>query len=144
MDSETAPFAGQDSDAGQQSAPPHFFISRAGASAADVAISSTVRDILVAAGYRVVLQQFDFKNHNFMERMDSALASGAKAIAILSEDYLASEYCSAEWYHPLVGDPLNKLGRLIVLRVAEAAIHASEWRMVPVAVRCRGCPPARA
>jgi hypothetical protein len=80
-----------------------------------------VRDILVAADYRVVLQQFDFKNHNFMERMDSALASGAQVIAILSNDYLASEYCTAEWYHPLIGDPLNKLGRLIVLRVAECA-----------------------
>ncbi len=116
MDSETAPVSGQASEP-----PPDFFISRAGASAADVAISSAVRDILVAADYRVVLQQFDFKNHNFMERMDSALASGAKVIAILSNDYLASEYCTAEWYHPLIGDPLNKLGRLIVLRVAECA-----------------------
>jgi tetratricopeptide (TPR) repeat protein len=116
MDSETAPVSGQASEP-----PPDFFISRAGASAADVAISGVVRDILFEAGYRVVLQQFDFKNHNFMERMDSALASGAKVIAILSNDYLASEYCTAEWYHPLIGDPLNKLGRLIVLRVAECA-----------------------
>lgn len=95
---------------------PDFFISRAGA---DTMIASAVGAILEEAGYRVVLQQRDFANHNFMERMHRALESGARVLALLSDDYLASDHCSAEWLNAIAQDPLNRNGRLIVLRVAE-------------------------
>lgn len=99
-------------------APPDFFISRTGK---DSAIANEVRDILVKAGKSVVLQDFDFKNRNFMQMMDASLASGARIIALLSQDYLNSDRCAAEWYHPLCDDPLNKRARLIVFRVSECA-----------------------
>ena len=54
-----------------------------------------------------------------MERMHAALESGARVIALLSNDYLASDHCAAEWLNAIARDPLNKQGRLIVLRVAE-------------------------
>ena len=98
---------------------PDFFISRAGAHSADVAMAAKVGLILEDAGHIVVLQQWDFANRNFMERMDTALASGARVIAILTPQYLASDYCQAEWMHALHRDPLNKRARLIVLRCAE-------------------------
>jgi len=95
---------------------PDFFISRAGA---DALFAARISHILEDAGHRVVLQQWDFANRNFMERMHAALASGARVVALLSNEYLASSYCGAEWLNALAADPLNSNGRLIVLRVNE-------------------------
>jgi TIR domain len=95
---------------------PHFFISRAGT---DAAFADRIGRLLEDAGYRVVLQQWDFANRNFMERMDAALGSGARVIALLSPQYLASDHCAVEWYSALTGDPLNKAARVIVLRIRE-------------------------
>jgi hypothetical protein len=39
---------------------------------------------------QVVLQQWDFANRNFVERMDAALGSGARVVAILTPQYLAA------------------------------------------------------
>ncbi len=95
---------------------PDFFISRTGA---DAPMAAKVGQILEAAGHRVVLQQWDFANRNFMAEMDAALASGARVISILTPQYLMTDYCAAEWMHVLAHDPLNRKGRLIVLRAAE-------------------------
>lgn len=95
---------------------PDFFISRAGP---DKVLAVWVGAVLEQAGYRVVIQDRDFANTNFLDQMDAALGSGARVIALLTPDYLATDYCTAEWMHPLYGDPLNRQGRLIVLRVAE-------------------------
>jgi len=58
---------------------PEFFISRAGA---DAPFAEAIGRIIVNAGQRVVLQQWDFANRNFMERMHAALSSGARVIAL--------------------------------------------------------------
>ena len=60
---------------------PHFFISR---TTADAAIAIAAADALTGAGYRVLIQDKDFANRNFMDMMDLGLASGAWVIAILS------------------------------------------------------------
>jgi hypothetical protein len=116
---------------------PEFFISRAGAHPADVAMAAKVGQIIEAEGRRVVLQQWDFANRNFMERMDAALASGARVVAILTPQYLASDYCAAEWMHALDGDPLNRSSRLIVLRAAECEPNGllrtiAYWDLAPI------------
>jgi hypothetical protein len=116
---------------------PDFFISRAGAHPADVAMAAKVGAIIEADGHRVVLQQWDFRNRNFMERMDAALATGARVIAILSPEYLATDYCAAEWMHALDGDPLNRKARLIVLRCAPCEAKGllrtiAYWDLVPI------------
>jgi TIR domain len=95
---------------------PDFFVSRAGA---DAPFADRIGRILEDAGHRVVLQQWDFANRNFMERMHEALSCGARVIALLSNEYLASEHCEAEWLNAIAADPLNNKARLIVLRVAE-------------------------
>ncbi len=99
-------------------AAPHFFISR---TSADKAIALAIADILTGAGHRVLIQDDHFDHRNFMAMMDAGLASGARVIAVLSEDYLKSDHCALEWYHPLADDPLNRKARLIVMRVSECA-----------------------
>jgi tetratricopeptide (TPR) repeat protein len=113
---------------------PNFFISRAGA---DAPFADLIGRILEDAGHKVVLQQWDFANRNFMERMHAALQSGARVVALLSNAYLKSRYTEAEWLSALADDPLNKTGRLIVLRIDECKPEGSlaplaYWDLVPV------------
>ena len=98
----------------------HFFISRAGP---DAAYAVKLAHILEDAGYRVIVQDRDIVNQSFMAAMQAALTSGARTIALLSNDYLDATrpHCAAEWQATIADDPLNSKRRLIVLRVAECA-----------------------
>ena len=58
-----------------------LFISRAGA---DAALAVEVARILEADGHRVVLQDWDFANHSFVQQMHDALAAGGRVVALLS------------------------------------------------------------
>ncbi|QNT68850.1 tetratricopeptide repeat protein [Defluviicoccus vanus] len=111
-----------------------FFISRAGA---DAAFAAEIGRILEDDGKSVVLQQWDFANRNFMERMHWALGSGARVVALLSGDYLSSAHCEAEWQNTIAHDPLNRQGRLIVMRVDECVptgllTALAYWDLVPI------------
>ncbi len=111
-----------------------FFVSRAGE---DADFAAVVGEILESAGHAVVLQQWDFSNRNFMERMHAALAGGARVVALLSPEYLSSAHCQAEWQNAIADDPLNSKSRLIVLRVAECEpvgllSGLAYWDLVPV------------
>jgi TIR domain len=113
---------------------PDFFISRAGA---DALFAEEIGQILETAGHRVVLQQWDFANRNFMERMHAALSSGARVIALLSNEYLSSQHCEAEWQNAIATDPLNTSAQLIVLRVNECTPRGlltalAYWDLVPI------------
>lgn len=110
------------------------FISRAGA---DADFAALVGAILENAGYTVILQQWDFANRNFIERMHAALAEGARVVALLSPEYLRSEHCQAEWQNAIVGDPLNVNSRLVLLRVVECQPPGllggiAYWDLVPI------------
>ena len=110
-----------------------LFVSRAGP---DSDISERVAGVLERAGYDVILQQRSFVNKSFMGQMQAALESGARTIALLSPNYLASDYCAAEWQSVLAGDPLNKQSRLIVLRIVECEPTGllkalAYWDLVP-------------
>jgi len=114
--------------------PPEFFLSRAGP---DAAIAEAIAHILEAAGRTVIIQDWDFKNRAFMERMHAALCSGARTLALLSPDYLASDHCAAEWQNTIADDPLNKTSRLIVLRIKQCVPvgllkSLAYWDLVPV------------
>ena len=111
-----------------------LFISRAGA---DADFAAVIGEILQGAGYAVVLQQWDFSNRNFMERIHGALVSGARVVALLSPEYLRGEHCQAEWQNAIADDPLNTKSRLILLRVAECEPGGllsglAYWDLVPV------------
>ncbi len=111
-----------------------LFISRAGE---DADFAAAIGKILESAGHAVVLQQWDFANRNFMERMHDALAGGARVVALLSPEYLGSAHCQAEWQNAIADDPLNSKSRLILLRVAECEPAGllsglAYWDLVPV------------
>lgn len=111
-----------------------LFLSRAGA---DAAFADRIGRILEDTGYRVVLEQWDFANRNFISQMHDALGSGARVVALLSPEYLKSDHCAAEWQNVLANDPLNKGARLIVLRVVEYAplgmlAGLAYWDLVPI------------
>ncbi len=77
---------------GDEQALPELFISRAGANPHDVAMAAQVGRLLEGQPHnkRVILQQWDFPNRNFMERVDAALKGGARVISILTPEYLKS------------------------------------------------------
>ncbi len=111
-----------------------LFISRAGA---DADIAAAIGAMLEAAGHEVILQQWDFANHSFMARMHAALSDGARVVALLSPEYLRSEHCQAEWQNAIAQDPLNKAGRLVLLRVVECEPPGllsglAYWDLVPI------------
>ena len=95
-----------------------FFISRAGA---DKALAVWIDALLKAQGVTTVLQDHDFKGENFLARIQSALSSDPKVIALLSQDYLASDFTIAEAMAALDKDPLNNRRRLVMLRVRQCA-----------------------
>lgn len=111
-----------------------FFVSRAGP---DAAFSSEIARILASEGCRVLVQEQDFANRSFMERMHAGLKSGARVIALLSPDYLTRDHCEAEWQGAIADDPLNRSRRLIVMRVRESkpvgllSVFAY-WDLVPL------------
>ena len=76
--------------------------------------------ILEEAEYSVVLQAWDFRaGQNFVEEMKNALNDAEKTIAVLSSDYLKSDFTNAEYNGAWA--KATKLGecRLIPVRVGE-------------------------
>jgi hypothetical protein len=111
-----------------------FFISRAGA---DSEIAAEIGGILKAAGYDVILQQWDFLNRSFIQKMHDALREADHVIALLSPDYMKSDHCAAEWQNAIAADPLNKHGRLIVMRVGDCQPEGlltslAYWDLLPI------------
>lgn len=57
-----------------------FFVSRA---SPDAEIATHIAHILENAGKRVIIQNWDFKNRSFMERMQATHTSGGRVVALL-------------------------------------------------------------
>ncbi len=92
-----------------------IFVSRSGAEEQrQLAIWIAAR--LKANGYIVILQDAHFKHADFMLAMDGALASGARVLALMSREYLASQHCMKEATAAL-DDQRNSTGRLILLKI---------------------------
>ena len=90
-----------------------IFISRAGA---DKELAIRIAKVLRGAGYEVILQDETFGHQGFLSRMNDALETSARVIALLSPDYIRSDNCAAEWQGAIKGDPLNRKQRLILFR----------------------------
>ena len=97
-----------------------YFISRAGAKA-DKAFANWLAHLIRAQGKTTLLQDEDFEHESFMAQMHDALEGGARVIAILSPDYLKSEYCIKETNGALHGDPNNRKRRLVPFRLRPCA-----------------------
>ena len=77
-----------------------FFISY---TATDRAWAEWVADTLERSGWSTVLQAWDFRpGENFVARMNEALETSNRVIALLSPAYAVSDYARDEWTAALV------------------------------------------
>ena len=61
---------------------------------------------LEIAGYSTIVQAWDFRpGENFVISMDDALKNSEIFIAVMSEAYLNSTYCKAEWTAAFTNNP---------------------------------------
>lgn len=92
-----------------------FFISY---NKADVDWAKWVAGTLEEHGYTTIIQAWDFKpGNNFVLEMHDSISSCKKIILILSQSYLNSEYCQAEWANIFKLDPAGKNAKIIPIRV---------------------------
>lgn len=73
---------------------PDFFVSYTGV---DQAWAEWISLVLEQAGYRVVVQAWDFGPGNFLEQMELAVRRARRLLPVLSEAYLVSRYGLTEW-----------------------------------------------
>ena len=79
---------------------------------------------LEAAGYRTMLQAWDFvPGTNFIDFMDRGLSEAAAVVAVLSRHYQNSRYGRLEWQAALRADPDNPSGRLIPVRIDDSPLE---------------------
>lgn len=75
---------------------------------------------LEAEGHESVLQAWDFRpGANFVLEMQRAAETSTRTIAVLSPDYLASQFTQPEWTAAFAKDPTGDKGILIPIRVRE-------------------------
>src|SRR5712691_3818654 len=138
-----------------------FFVSY---TEADQVWAEWIAWILEEIGYKVLIQAWDFvPGTHWILRMHEGTARSARTIAVLSPDYLNSQYGTAEWLAAWGRDPDGALRKLLVVRVAdcerpgllrdvvgvdlfgtaEAVARASLRRMVTSAVQGRMKPDER-
>jgi len=97
-----------------------FFVSRAGP---DQHWARLVGEELKKAGYRVFLQDLDFvPGTNWPARVRDGMAQSARTIAIVSDDYLRSDFCAAEWQAAWKADPAGTDRKLIPIRVSDCDV----------------------
>ncbi len=69
-------------------------------------------------GHRVLIQAWDMvPGRNWVQGMQSGVARAARTIAVLSPEYLTSQYGSAEWQAAWAADPTGQSSKLLVVRV---------------------------
>jgi hypothetical protein len=94
-----------------------FFISY---TQADRAWAEWIAWVLEEEGRKVLVQAWDFvPGTNWVQRMQDGVARSERTIAVLSPDYLESEYGTAEWERAWASDPLGEQRKLLVTRVRE-------------------------
>ncbi|MFJ4619305.1 TIR domain-containing protein [Streptomyces sp. NPDC088812] len=102
-------------------APLDFFVSY---SPADERWASWIAWTLEEAGYRTVLQAWDFvPGTNFVDFMDRGVSESAAVIAVLSRNYERSRYGRMEWQAALRADPDVPERRLLTVRVEDIPVE---------------------
>jgi len=92
-----------------------FFVSYTGT---DSTFATWVAELLEDNSYSVTIQAWDFKpGDNFVSKIDEALLECEKLIVILSESYLKSKWCEAEWTSKLTEQIKLKERRIIPIRI---------------------------
>jgi TIR domain len=96
-----------------------FFISY---NHADEGWAEWVAWVLEEEGYRTLVQAWDFRpGSNFVVEMNEAAQRATQTIAILSPNYLRSQFAEAEWAAAFAEDPIGRDRVLIPVRIAPTA-----------------------
>ncbi|MEV6182395.1 TIR domain-containing protein [Streptomyces sp. NPDC052015] len=104
-----------------ETGPLDFFVSY---SPADERWAAWIAWTLEEAGYRTVLQAWDFvPGTNFVDFMDRGVSESAAVIAVLSRNYERSRYGRMEWQAALRADPDTPDRRLITVRVEDIPVE---------------------
>ncbi|TQL03187.1 toll/interleukin-1 receptor domain-containing protein [Cellulomonas sp. SLBN-39] len=75
---------------------------------------------LEEAGLTTILQAWDFvPGSSFINEMHQASASARRTIALLSRNYIASDFAAVEWQAAYREDPLGASQKLLVARIEE-------------------------
>jgi TIR domain len=97
----------------------HFFVSY---TSADRAWAEWVAWQLEQAGYRVIIQAWDFEpGDNFVDRMRDALERADRTLALVSAADLASRYCRDEWTGAFLRDRDGR-NRLLQVRIEDCEL----------------------
>lgn len=92
-----------------------FFVSYTGS---DLNYATWVAEILEENNYKVTIQAWDFKpGDNFVSKINEALFECERLIVILSESYLKSKWCEAEWTSKLTEQIKLNERRIIPIRI---------------------------
>ena len=104
-----------------QRPPADFFVSY---SPADEGWASWIAWELESAGYRTVLQAWDFvPGTNFIDFMDRGVTQARAVIAVLSRAYLKSRYGRLEWQSAIRADPDDPSRKLITVRIDDSPLE---------------------
>src|SRR5579864_1031964 len=100
---------------------PDFFISY---NHADTNWAEWVAWELEQVGYSAVIQTWDFgPGSNFVLEMQKAVSESTQVIAVLSPDYLRSEFTQPEWAAAFAEDPTGEARKLLPVRVRDCELH---------------------
>lgn len=98
-----------------------FFVSYTGA---DVDRATWVAEVLEANNYSVTIQAWDFRaGDNFVSKINEALKECEKQILILSENYLKSKWCEAEWTSKLAEQMRLHDRRIIPVKIEQVTLE---------------------
>ncbi|WP_049563633.1 TIR domain-containing protein [Nonomuraea sp. SBT364] len=100
--------------------PTQIFVSY---SPADTAWATWIAWELEAAGYRTMIQAWDFvPGTNFIDFMDRGVSEAQLVVAVLSRNYLSSRYGRLEWQAALRADPDNPSNKLVTIRLEDVQL----------------------
>ncbi|GII92382.1 TIR domain-containing protein [Sinosporangium siamense] len=92
-------------------------------SPADEAWATWIAWELEAAGYRTMIQAWDFvPGTNFIDFMDRGVREAAVVVAVLSDNYLQSRYGRMEWQAALRANPDDPSKKLVTVRLADCRL----------------------
>ncbi|WP_234636336.1 toll/interleukin-1 receptor domain-containing protein [Allorhizobium ampelinum] len=105
-----------------------FFVSY---STKNEAYAREINSFLEEAGYSTIAQFKDFPvGSNFVIEMQEGLDRGARAIALLSPDYVASDHCRAEWAAIYAMDPIGKRRKLVSFLLEPTELNKLQRQIV--------------
>ncbi|QFY08453.1 TIR domain-containing protein [Nonomuraea phyllanthi] len=100
--------------------PTEIFVSY---SPADTAWATWIAWELEAAGYRTMIQAWDFvPGTNFIDFMDRGVSEAQLVVAVLSRNYLTSRYGRMEWQAAMRADPDDPSNKLVTIRLEDVRL----------------------